>query len=83
MTDLYHMEVTEECVVYVWKGVPADPKKQRPMFNWYEHCSNLGALKLIDKGLYNQRMKTINKWFSTKDSSYANIYRHYHEVARW
>lgn len=80
---MVYNEEAEQIQVMVWKGVPADPKKQRPMFPWYTHCDNIRQLKLTDKALYNSRMKVINKWFSSKDSSYANIYRHYHEVASY
>lgn len=82
---LYEMIYNEDAdiiQVMVWKGVPADPKKQRPMFNWYDHCSNLCKLKTQDKGLYQQRLITIKKWFAKKDSSHANIYRHYYELER-
>ena len=82
MKDLYSTEVTDDCVVYVWKGVPADPRKQRPMHTChYNHCLALANLKKTHNGLFNFRMNTIKKWFSKRDSSYANLYRHYHEVA--
>ena len=82
MTQLYSMVVTEEEAYYLWKGVPAD-QPQRPMTSFYQHCSTLGKLKSTDKGLYDLRQSIIKKWFSAKDSSHANIYRHYQELKHW
>lgn len=73
----------KESMVLVWKGIPA-AKQQRPMSSWYEHCSALAATKHKHPALYKLRMTVVKKWFATKDSTFANIYRHYHEVeTRW
>ena len=81
--ELCSIVATDECAIYVWKGVPADPTTQRAMWPWYHHCGSIGELKHKDKALYDIRMKVIKRWFSAKDSNYANIYRHYDNIEQY
>jgi hypothetical protein len=73
-------ETSEDLFIMVWKGVPADPKKQRSMASYYDHCAAVAELKSTEPALYGLRMRVIKKWFASKDSSHANIYRHYHSL---
>jgi hypothetical protein len=79
---LFEQKATEEEVYYVWKGQKAT-SKQRPMYPWYGHVGQLGELKSKGDALFEVRFRAANKFFQKKDSSHANIYRHYHEVSRW
>ena len=80
MTDLFKLEVTEEEVFYLWNGERATVN-QRPMSAWYEHVGHLGDC--VGDELMEIRFRAAQKYFSKKDSSHANIYRHYLEVSKW
>lgn len=79
---LFEQKATEEEVYYIWKGQRATDK-QRAMYPYYGHCGQLGELKQKGDSLFDVRFRAAKKFFSKKDSSHANIYRHYQEVSKW
>ena len=79
---LYEMKSNEEEVYYVWKGKKAT-KQQRPMYLWYGHVGQLGELKSKRDNLFEIRFAAAQKFFQKKDSTHANIFRHYLEVSKW
>lgn len=79
---LFEQKVTEEEVYYVWKGQKAT-KQQRPMYPWYQHVGQLGELKSKRDNLFEIRFAAAQKFFQKKDSSHANIYRHYFQLKSW
>lgn len=79
---LFTQQANEEEVYYVWKGQRAT-NKQRAMYPWYEHVGQLGELKSKKDSLFEIRFRAAKKFFQKKDSSHANIYRHYQEVSQW
>lgn len=79
---LFEIKVTEEEMFYVWNGERA-VKDQRPMFPWYEHVGHIGELQCKKDSLAKIRLAAAQKFFSKKDSSHANIYRHYQDVSKW
>ena len=80
--QLFEQRVLEDGIYYFWNGEQAS-RNQRNMYPWYNHCSQVAELKKEESDLFEIRFRAIMKFFSGKDSTHANIYRHYGELRNW